>query len=205
MAMCEECGVFFKSVQALKAHRAFVHKVKGDVLTFKCIECKKTFNVKAKLNRHVRQVHKSKDVTGDVCGKAFATVSGLTQHKSLLHDIKSDRRQTGRKEHHAPPKDSMDIAIEDVLEKVRRDEHIDDPVTGEFEDEEMSGIKLPMDETLYTLLSEKEQEKLKKEHMAGFVAAYAEDHPLLIRVRASKPRHSSTPCGEGSWTALPCQ
>ena len=131
---CNECGIIFKTKHSLEAHRAFVYKY---VLKFNCTDCHKNFTEKPRRNRHVRQVHRANDtvvLACDLCVKTFATESGVSIHKAQVHGKKSISKEAY----------SMDIAIDEVLEKVRRGESIEQPVMEEFEKEEESGLKLPM-------------------------------------------------------------
>ena len=87
---CEECGKCCVNSSALK-----VHMLMHDDPQFKCSYCEKKLKTEQNLAEHERQHTGEKPFPCALCSSAFASASGLNQHKRGVHKIAPRGGQTG--------------------------------------------------------------------------------------------------------------
>ena len=82
---CGECTKTFGSRQALRYHDMVEHQKLN--LQLPCYICDKLFNFEAKLDDHMREVHRSFQVTCHICESNFKRQSNLNHHYKIVHDV----------------------------------------------------------------------------------------------------------------------
>ena len=82
LALCsEECG----EKKAREANDCHLRRYHAGLRPFPCPECPMKFKKEHKLQTHKRLKHTTKSNNCDICGKYFASVGNVAQHKKTVH------------------------------------------------------------------------------------------------------------------------
>ena len=87
---CEHCGFCCGSRRELG-----LHMTKHEEAKFQCSYCEKKLKTEQNLAEHERQHTGEKPFPCALCSSAFASASGLNQHKRGVHKIAPRGGQTG--------------------------------------------------------------------------------------------------------------
>ena len=79
---CELCGLEYKSIKQLKAHKWKQHKSRDEL--FQCNECDKLFLHQFELNKHA-VTHEAPSFVCHFCEKRFKRKKALLQHYDVFH------------------------------------------------------------------------------------------------------------------------
>ncbi|KAL3249661.1 hypothetical protein MRX96_055870 [Rhipicephalus microplus] len=83
---CEPCKRFFKFDSSLRAHRVFIHGIKGQPAEEKlCPECGKAFQTELSLGMHLRTHTQEINYKCSVCSKIYHSRCSLKKHIATVH------------------------------------------------------------------------------------------------------------------------
>lgn len=87
---CLTCHMKFATNAKMK-HHSLVH-IPDDKKTEQCSKCDRKFANRALLNTHIRVIHdKIRNFVCEICAKPFLSLSSLTAHQIVHHDLKQSK------------------------------------------------------------------------------------------------------------------
>ncbi|XP_058801500.1 zinc finger protein 329-like [Phymastichus coffea] len=91
--LCEKCGKLFKNASKLEQHERFKHAARDPI---ECEKCHTTLKNESSLNVHLLSCNKRKFICGE-CKKTFQRKDYLTKHVLVVH-VKGNRVRGGKQE-----------------------------------------------------------------------------------------------------------
>ena len=84
---CSYCVKTFVSKEDLRKHEKLIHEehVNPNAELMCCDQCSYSGYGKFRLKRHIRSVHKMKNIKCKFCDKTYNSTEGLQKHEKLIH------------------------------------------------------------------------------------------------------------------------